>query len=119
MAFKGATRVWIGAGTLVVAAVLLTHRLLAAGQAPQAEQASSISGGPASREVAFDRHILVDQFGYRPADVKVAVIRVAVQGYDAGEKFSAGETYQVRRAEDGAVVLSGKLVPWKGGEVQA
>lgn len=118
MRITAATRAWIVSGAVVAAVVLGTTRLLATGQ-PQGARASAVSGGAASRSVPFDRHILVDQFGYRPADPKVAVIRAPVRGYDAGEKFSPGETYQVRSADNGAVVFSGKPVPWNGGEVQA
>jgi hypothetical protein len=117
MPLAAATRIWLAAG-LAAGIALGSSRIMAAGQ-PAAARSSNVSGGAASRAVAFDRHILVDQFGYRPADPKVAVIRLAVRGYDAGEKFAPGETYQVRRADDGAVVFSGKAVPWNGGAVEA
>jgi endoglucanase len=80
---------------------------------------SRVSGGAASRGVKLDKHILVDQFGYRPADSKVAVIRDPVRGYDAGDRFSPGSIYQVRRADDGAVAFEGKPVVWNHGEVEA
>ncbi len=79
---------------------------------------SSVSGGAASRAIRLDRHILVDQFGYRPGDPKVAVIRDPRQGYDANDRFSPDESYEVRRADDSTVVLTGQPVAWKGGEVQ-
>jgi hypothetical protein len=62
--------------------------------------------------VTFDPHILVDQFGYRPTDPKVAVIRTPHVGYDSAASFSPGERYELRRAEDGGSVFSGKPVPW-------
>jgi hypothetical protein len=67
----------------------------------------------------FDDHIVVDQFGYRPGDPKVAVIRNPHSGYDSAETFAPGTTYQLRRANDGALVFSGALVPWNQGKVQA
>jgi hypothetical protein len=67
---------------------------------------------------ASDRHILVDQFGYRPEDTKVAVIRSPRQGYDAADGFSPGHTYQLRREADDAVVQSGPIASWNGGAVQ-
>jgi hypothetical protein len=116
MRLNAATRVGVAAAAVAVAAVLAVG-LLGAAKAPP--QASSVSGGAASAAVQLDRHILVDQFGYRPGDPKIAVIRVPVQGYDADDKFSPGEAYQVRRSQDGAVVFSGKLLPWSDGAVQA
>ena len=63
-------------------------------------------------------NILVDQFGYRPHDPKVAVIRIVHVGYDSNQKFSPGITYQVRRANDGAVVFSGALTAWNRGATE-
>jgi endoglucanase len=64
-------------------------------------------------------NILVDQFGYRPHDPKVAVIRNPQVGYDGALKFKPGATYQVRRASDGGVVFSGALTQWNHGETEA
>ena len=69
--------------------------------------------------IAFDHHILVDQFGYRPEDAKVAVIRDPKNGFDAADHFSPGANYQVRRAADGEVVFSGSPQSWSGGAVEA
>jgi endoglucanase len=80
---------------------------------------SSVSSGTASRAVRLDRHILVDQFGYRPNDPKVAVIRDPRQGFDANDRFSPEDAYEVRRAEDSTVAFTGQPVPWKGGEVES
>jgi len=70
-----------------------------------------------SHSVAFDAHLLVDQFGYRPGDVKVAVIRNPQVGYDSAAKFTPGPKYQVRRAADGTVVFAGTPTVWHGGAV--
>ncbi len=118
MRVNAAIRAGIGVGIALVAVALAAGRIFAAA-APEATRPSTVSGGAASRGVKFDRHILVDQFGYRPGDPKVAVVRVPVEGFDANDKFSPGETYQVRRADDGSVVLSGKVTPWNGGAVEA
>jgi hypothetical protein len=69
--------------------------------------------------VPFNPHILVDQFGYRPGDRKVAVIRDPHEGYDSGDRFAPGKTYQLRDAVTGAVVFTGALAPWRKGEVEA
>src|SRR5450755_2647090 len=62
--------------------------------------------------VSFDAHLLVDQFGYRPRDSKIAVIRNPQFGYDSADKFSAGESYQIRSAADGTVVFAGAPRVW-------
>lgn len=68
---------------------------------------------------AFDPHILVDQFGYRPQDPKVAVIRNPQVGYDHADRFTPGPRYELRNAKDGSVVLAGVPVPWNGGALEA
>jgi hypothetical protein len=79
---------------------------------------SSVSGGAASHAVPLDLHILVDQFGYRPADPKVAVIRDPQVGFDATDTFTPGSTYQLRRAGDGGVVYSANIEAWNHGLVE-
>jgi endoglucanase len=72
-----------------------------------------------AKTITFDAHLLVDQFGYRPDDVKVAVIRNPEVGYDSAAKFSPGSVYQVRRTNDGGVAFAGAPTPWHRGEVEA
>ncbi len=72
-----------------------------------------------SGNVAVDAHILIDQFGYRPADPKVAVIRTPKVGYDAAHGFKPGLTYQLRNASDNSVALSAALAPWNGGATES
>lgn len=72
-----------------------------------------------SGQVRFDPHVLVDQFGYRPGDPKVAVIRDPKVGYDSGDTFVSGTTYQVRSADDGHVVFKGAPSAWNGGVTEA
>lgn len=61
--------------------------------------------------------IVVDQFGYRPAAQKVAVLRSPVTGYDAGPVFTPGDRVEVVDVATGAVVLSGPPEAWNGGAV--
>jgi hypothetical protein len=61
--------------------------------------------------------IKVDQFGYRNADEKIAVMSNPQKGYNAADSFTPGKLYQVRDWETDAVVLSGKPVVWKNGAV--
>lgn len=67
-------------------------------------------------DIPFDPHILVDQFGYRPQDDKVAVMRDPRIGFDNADRFQPGPRYEVLRA-DGERVLSAEPVPWQGGAV--
>jgi hypothetical protein len=72
----------------------------------------------AAGSVTLNAHLLVDQFGYRSSDPKVAVIRNPRVGFDSADTFSPGSTWQVRKADDGTVVFSGAISPWNGGTVQ-
>ncbi len=73
----------------------------------------------AAKNVKFDAHILVDQFGYRPADTKVAVIRDPQVGYDSADRFSPGSSYEIRRTSDGGVVFTGTPSVWNGGATES
>jgi hypothetical protein len=70
-------------------------------------------------QVRFDTHILVDQFGYRPHDPKVAVIRNPQLGFDKAQQYMPGPRFQVRRANDGSVVMEDQLMAWNHGAVEA
>lgn len=65
----------------------------------------------------IDTHLKVDQFGYLPDAPKVAVISHPVNGFNAGDAFVPGPTYQIRRWADDAIVLSATPVVWKNGAV--
>jgi endoglucanase len=80
---------------------------------------SSPFDGLVGAKVPVAQQILVDQFGYRPGDVKTAVIRDPQIGFDKTLKFAPGGLYQLRRADNGAVVFSGAAAVWNGGAVQA
>ncbi|MGQ0697174.1 MAG: glycoside hydrolase family 9 protein [Panacagrimonas sp.] len=112
---------------LLLAALLLVAGCKAGGDADPAPAAQPAPLGlaagaglplPDTLGVPLDLHILVDQFGYRPGDPKVAVIRSPRIGFDAADVFSPGAAYEVRRADDHAAAFAGKIVPWKGGSVQ-
>jgi hypothetical protein len=79
---------------------------------------ATVSIGMLSDSVAYDPHILVDQFGYRPLDPKVAVIRNPDAGYDLASSFIPGSLYQLRRASDGAVVYAAAPTPWNAGAIE-
>lgn len=107
----GFTRMALGAVALLAlaAATFLVLRVVPAARA-QASPPASIPPGLS--------HILVDQFGYRPEDPKVAVIRSPVEGFDAADVFNPGSRYLVRRLDTGEVVHTGAPEPWERGKVQ-
>ena len=59
--------------------------------------------------------IVIDQFGYRPTSKKTAIIRNPQTGFDAGESFSPGSTYEVINSENQQVAYSGTITPWNSG----
>jgi endoglucanase len=97
---------------LLTAAVGLDS--ISSAQITAAPEPSGMSG-----QVRFDHHLLVDQFGYRPGDPKVAVIRDPQVGHDRADKFVPGTAYQVRSAGDGRVMFSGAPIAWNRGSTEA
>ncbi|MFH1812319.1 MAG: glycoside hydrolase family 9 protein [Pseudomonadota bacterium] len=87
--------------------------------APDATSSDAGATDGAASSLALSWYILVDQFGYRLGDPKVAVLRDPQQGFDANESYGPGSSFEVRRWSDGAVVHSGVATPWNGGAVQA
>lgn len=63
--------------------------------------------------------IVVDQFGYRPEDDKVAVLRQPVTGYDAARDYTPGSRIEVVESESGQVVHSATATAWHEGAVDA
>jgi hypothetical protein len=59
-------------------------------------------------------NIVVDQFGYRTGDPKVAIVRSPITGFDSSP-FVPGPTYALVEAATGAVALRGAPVTWNGG----
>lgn len=72
----------------------------------------------AAENVVGHRYIMVDQFGYRPDDPKVAVIVDPQVGYNAHDSFAPARTYQVRRISDDAIVFKGPIVSYDNGKTQ-
>ncbi|MGB7963876.1 MAG: glycoside hydrolase family 9 protein [Propionicimonas sp.] len=60
--------------------------------------------------------IVVDQFGYRTKDQKVAVLRRPVTGYDSGSTYTPGSEIKLIEASGGARVFSAGSVAWNDGE---
>ncbi|VEP17865.1 putative Cellulose 1,4-beta-cellobiosidase [Hyella patelloides LEGE 07179] len=64
-------------------------------------------------------YIMVDQFGYRPQDNKVAVIVDPQQGFNAADSYTPGKVIEVRKWSDNTTVHVGAPKSWKNGEIQA
>jgi hypothetical protein len=63
--------------------------------------------------------IKVNQIGYRPDDVKVAVISDPQAGFNAAQAFVPGNMYELRDAATDAVVYSGTPTAWNSGATHA
>jgi endoglucanase len=63
----------------------------------------------------FSKFIMVDQFGYRPDDTKIAVLVDPQSGFNAADAYQPGSTLQVRRRADDSVVFSGAPRVWNKG----
>ena len=65
----------------------------------------------------IEKYIMIDQFGYRPNDQKIAVIIDPQFGFNAEDSFNPGSNYEVRRWDNDEVVYSGKITEWNNGAV--
>ena len=72
-------------------------------------------GGTIVAPQPLSPNIVVDQFGYRPADEKIAVIRNPQKGFDAPGSFTPGAKYALVDAHSGAKLLEAAPTPWNGG----
>ena len=59
--------------------------------------------------------ITVDQFGYRPSDTKVAVLRDPQVGFDSALSYTPGNSLQVVESSSGKVVFTGTPALHNGG----
>lgn len=67
--------------------------------------------------VKLERHIAIDQFGYRPDMTKVAVLVDPELGWNAAEGYRPADTLEVRRWSDGSVASSARVTPWNEGQL--
>lgn len=59
--------------------------------------------------------IKTDQFGYKTADQKIAIISDPQTGYNATLSFTPGTTYEIRDWSTDAVVFTGTITNWNAG----
>jgi endoglucanase len=85
---------------------------------PQPDGGGVDAGGDAGPIVApqpLSAFIVVDQFGYRTASEKIAVVRSPQTGFDKGSPFTPGAKYALVDAHSTAKVLEAAPAPWNGG----
>lgn len=81
---------------------------------------NAFKGEPKSgSEVRENRYIVVDQFGYKPNMKKVAVLANPQEGWNSKDEYIPDDTLEVRRFDNGAVVMSGRAKPWKNGQTES
>ncbi len=84
---------------------------------PRSPAPPTPSAGPGT---PWSSHIMVDQFGYRPGDQKVAVISVPKVGFNASSTYSPSSTYQVVPWPNGSTpVYTGSPTTWNSGRTEA
>src|SRR6478752_7243523 len=65
-------------------------------------------------EVKETPQIIVDQFGWRPGDVKVAIFADPQKGQNSADQLVPGREFEVRSVSAaGEVVFQGTLKPWR------
>ena len=71
---------------------------------------------PSTDTYSFNtQNIVIDQFGYRPEDEKVAIIISPQAGFNKNNIFTPGAVYEVQDAITGKTVYSGPITSWKQG----
>jgi hypothetical protein len=63
--------------------------------------------------------IFIDQIGYRPDDPKTVVFSQPQTGQNAPSTFTPGTSFEVRKASDSSVVLTGTVSAWKSGQTHS
>ncbi|MBN1299961.1 MAG: glycoside hydrolase family 9 protein [Melioribacteraceae bacterium] len=74
---------------------------------------SNLIAGPEK----IQKYIMIDQFGYRPGDFKVAVIADPQFGRNSEDSFIPGSVYEVRTWDTDEVVFTDSIDVWNNGAV--
>ncbi|VUX45236.1 Glycosyl hydrolase 9 family protein [Candidatus Defluviicoccus seviourii] len=90
--------------------------------APGADAAAANGRGSLARSfelnaVAENPLIRVDQFGYRPADPKVAVLSDPARGFNPVAGYRPSRSLEVRQVGTGAIVFRGVSKAWNEGRI--
>jgi endoglucanase len=102
-----------GLGAATRCAFVIHLALLAAGATVLSQPAPPAPPG------IFNHRIAVDQFGYLPDMVKVAVIADPQKGFNAAEHYTPGKTLEVRIWSNQAVVFTRAPAAWRNGLAHA
>jgi hypothetical protein len=88
-----------------------------------ASGASGTSGGADAGTIVapqpWSPNIVVDQFGYRTAAEKIAVVRSPQHGFDATAAFTPGAKYALIDAHSGQMALEAAPAAWNSGAVDS
>ncbi len=90
-----------------------------AGASGSAGTSGGAGGGTIVAPQPLSPNIVVDQFGYRTAAEKIAVIRSPQVGFDATAAFTPGAKYALVDAHSGQMLLEAAPAAWNGGAVDS
>ena len=76
---------------------------------------SAVDAGPIVAPQPLSANLVVDQFGYLPADEKIAVARSPVTGFDSGKKYTVAAKYALVDAHSSKTILEMTPAAWNGG----
>ncbi|MEM7163090.1 MAG: glycoside hydrolase family 9 protein [Bacteroidota bacterium] len=65
----------------------------------------------------FSEHIHIDQFGYLPNSLKIAVLSNPEIGFNSAFEYEPSSTLEIRRSSDDQVVFTGSPQQWNTGQV--
>lgn len=64
-------------------------------------------------------NIHIDQFGYLPQGIKIAVISNPINGYNNGQTYTPSTTFRVKRVSDDQTVFVGNISTWNSGNTHS
>jgi hypothetical protein len=71
--------------------------------------------GPVNAPQPVSADIVVDQFGYRTTDEKIAVVRSPTSGFDKGSPYTPGAKYALVDGHSGTKLAEAAPKAWNGG----
>src|SRR5687767_9797804 len=74
--------------------------------------AAPLNGAPPG---TVSPRLIVDQFGYQSDMLKIAVLSDPQTGFNSAESYTPGNSIEVRRSDNNAVVFSGAPTVWNSG----
>ncbi len=76
---------------------------------------AAVDAGPIVAPQPLSANLVVDQFGYLPADEKIAVARSPITGFDSAQKYTAARRYALVDARSSKTVLEMTPAAWNNG----